>query len=95
MRSQEMQSEKFREAWRYSIESDFTDPTGEPVKYAQGGKRNWGEEQYCIPLPKQPFRASANSDASLIAIAVEYDIYVYDTVAFEQLAICKGHASKS
>jgi WD40 repeat protein len=86
-------SEQFYKDWRYSVEKDFTNPSGKPVKYAHGGLRTWGSEHYRIPFTKRPARASVNCDGSLIAIAVEDDIYIHDTVDFSQVIICKGHVS--
>lgn len=86
-------SEKFYKDWRYSVEKDFTGPSGEQVKYAKDGFRTWGNERFRIPFPNPPMGASVNCDGSLIAIAVEQDIYVYDTIDFTQVLVYKGHVS--
>ena len=86
-------SEQFYKDWRYSVEKDFAKPSGEPVKYAHDGLRTWGSERYRIPFPKPPVSASVNCDGSLIAIAVEDNIYIYDTINFAQVLVCKGHVS--
>jgi WD40 repeat protein len=87
-------SAEFRQDWRYSVEKDFTNPSGEPVHYAQDGFRTWGSELYKLPFSKVPGRASVNCDSSLIAITAGDDIYVYDTINFEQVLVCKGHVSQ-
>jgi WD40 repeat protein len=84
--------EQFYKDWRYSVQKDFAKPSGEPIKYADDGLRIWGSERYKIPFPKTPSGAAVNSDCSLIAIAVEDDIYIHDAVNFAQV-ICKGHVS--
>jgi WD40 repeat protein len=86
-------SEQFYKDWRYSVKKDFTAPSGEPVQYAQDGLRIWGSEVHRIPFPKPPNGASVNSDGSLLAIAVEDDIYIHDTVDFNQVLVLKGHVS--
>ena len=87
-------SAQFYKDWRYSLEKDFTDPAGEQVKYAADGFRTWGSELHKLPFPKAPENASVNSDCSLIAIAVDDNIYIYDTVNFAEVLVCKGHVSK-
>ncbi|KAE8447340.1 hypothetical protein EG329_010898 [Mollisiaceae sp. DMI_Dod_QoI] len=87
-------SEQFYKDWRYSVKKDFTNPSGEPVKYAHDGLRIWGSEQHKLPFPQPPAGGSVNSDGNLIAIAVESDIYIYDTVNFAEVLVCKGHVSK-
>jgi WD40 repeat protein len=87
-------SAQFYKDWRYSVEKDFKDPSGELVKYAQDGFRTWGSERYKLPFSKVPVGASVNCDSSLIAIAVGDDIYIYDTVNFKQVLVCKGHISQ-
>jgi WD40 repeat protein len=87
-------SAQFYKDWRYGIDKDFIDANGEPVKYAPDGFRTWGSERYKLPFPKVPKEVSVNCDCSLIAIAVENDIYIYDTVKFEQVLVCKGHVFK-
>jgi WD40 repeat protein len=86
-------SEQFYKDWRYSVKKDFTAPSGEPVQYAPDGLRIWGSEVHRIPFPKSPTGASVNSDGSLLAIAVEDDIYIHDTVDFNQVLVLKGHVS--
>jgi hypothetical protein len=49
-------SERFYKEWRYSVEKDFTSPSGDPVQYARDGLRTWGSERYRIPFPKPPVR---------------------------------------
>ena len=87
-------SAQFRTDWRYAIDKDFADANGERVKYAPDGFRTWGSERYKLPFPKAPDEVSVNCDCSLIAIAVGNDIYLYDTVKFEQVLVCKGHVSR-
>ncbi|KAE9368060.1 WD40 repeat-like protein [Stipitochalara longipes BDJ] len=87
-------SAQFYKDWRYSLEKDFTDPAGEQVKYAPDGFRTWGSEIHKLPFPKAPENASVNADCSLIAIAVDDNIYIYDTVNFAEVFVCKGHVSR-
>lgn len=87
-------SAQFYKDWRYAIEKDFTNPAGEQVKYAPDGFRPWGNERHKLPFSKAPEGATVNSDCSLIAIAVEDNIYIYDTVNFAEIVVCKGHISK-
>jgi WD40 repeat protein len=86
-------SAKFYKDWRYSVQQDFMNPSAESVKYAPDGLRTWGSEQYKIQFPKAPHGASVNCDGSLIAIAVEEDIHIYDTINFSPVLVCKGHIS--
>jgi WD40 repeat protein len=85
--------EQFYNDWRYSLKKDFTKPSGEPIKYAHNGLRTWGSERYKIPFSKTPSGAAVNSDGSLIAVAVEDNIYIHDAVNFAQVLVCKGHVS--
>ncbi|PQE21348.1 f-box and wd40 domain protein [Rutstroemia sp. NJR-2017a BVV2] len=85
--------QQFYKDWRYSVQKDFTNPSAETVKYAPDGFRTWGSEQYKIQFPKAPHGVSVNCDGSLIAIAVEEDIHIYDTVNFSPVLVCKGHIS--
>ncbi|TVY81181.1 putative WD repeat-containing protein [Lachnellula suecica] len=88
-------SHQFYKDWRYSVKKDFTNPsTGEQVPYAPDGFRTWGNEVHKLPVSKSPSIGSVSSDGSLIAIAVDEDIFVYETVNFNQITVCKGHVSK-
>jgi WD40 repeat protein len=87
-------SAQFYEDWRYCVEKDFTNPSGEPVKYAQDGLRTWGSEWRKLSFSKCPTHAAVNCDASLIAISVEDDIHVHATTDFSQVLILKGHVSQ-
>jgi hypothetical protein len=69
-------SAQFYKDWRYAIEKDFTDPHGEQVKYTPDGLRTWGSERYKLPFSKVPNAVSVNCDCSLIAVALEDDIYI-------------------
>jgi WD40 repeat protein len=75
------------------VKKDFAKPSGEPIKYTHDSLRTWGSERYKIPFPKTPSGAAVNSDGSLIAIAVEDDIYIHDAFNFAQVLVCKGHVS--
>ncbi|KFX87216.1 hypothetical protein V490_08435 [Pseudogymnoascus sp. VKM F-3557] len=86
-------SRKFYKDWRYSIETDFVNPSGERVKYAPDGLRTWGSERYKIPFSKHPVHAALNCDGSLMGISVEDNIHIYDTVDFSQVLVCRGHLS--
>jgi hypothetical protein len=44
-------SERFYKDWRYAIEKDFIDPSGEEVKYGPDGFRTWGSELHRLPFP--------------------------------------------
>ena len=85
---------QFYKDWRYSVEQDFTDPAGEQVKYAADGFRTWGGELHKLPFSKAPENAAVNSDHSRIAVAVDDNIYIYETVNFTEFFVCKGHVSK-
>lgn len=86
-------SAQFYKDWRYSVQKDFTTPTGETVKYAPDGLRTWGNEKHKLAFPKAPHDAVVNSDGSLLAIAVEQDIHIYNTTDFSPVLVCKGHIS--
>lgn len=86
-------SAQFYEDWRYCVQKDFTNPSGEPVKYAQDGLRTWGSEWKKLSFPKSPDLAAVNCDASLIAISTDDDIHIHDTTNFSQVLILKGHVT--
>lgn len=54
----------------------------------------WRTCQVCkIPFPKTPHGASVNFDSSLMTIAVEEDIYIYDTLDLSPILFCRGYIS--
>lgn len=87
-------SHQFYKDWRYSLAKDFTNPAGEPVKYAKDGFRTWGDERYKIPFSDSANGASVNSDKSLIAIAFKEDLHIYETANFTEVLVLKGHVSR-
>jgi hypothetical protein len=62
------------------------------VKYGPNGFRTWGSELLKIPFPTAP--ETVNSDGTLIEVSVADDIHIYDTVNFNEVAVCKGHVSR-
>lgn len=88
-------SEEFRRDWVYHIKKDFHSHDGTtPATWAAGQPAEWGHEHAKIPLPTEPGAACLNADASLLAIALEHDIHLYNISDFSLYQVLKGHVSR-
>ena len=88
-------SDEFRRDWVYDIDKDFHSYDGTtPATWAAGQPTEWGHEHSKIPLPTEPGAACLNADASLLAIALEHDIYLYSISDLSLYQVLKGHVSR-
>lgn len=88
-------SDKFRKDWVYDIDKDFHSVDGAtPSTWAAGQPVEWGHEHAKIPLPTEPGAACLNADASLLAIALEHDIYLYGISDLSLYQVLKSHVSR-
>ena len=90
-----LSSDQMWKEWVYAIKQDFQSADGTPATYAPGAPLHWDCESAKIQ-PKQGARyehVSVNSDATLLAVAVENDIYIYNTEGLCLRQVLKGHTS--
>ena len=87
---------RFYKDWVYAIEKDFHSSDGTPAEWASGQPQQYGDELASIPLASKPESASVNADETLIAIAVEHDIFLYSTdiKSLTQVQVLRGHLSE-
>lgn len=88
-------SPQFRKDWVYAIEQDFHSPDGTtPATWAADQPTEWGHEHAEIPLPSDPATACLNADESLLAVALEHDIHIYNVGDLSLYQVLRGHVSR-
>ncbi|MCJ1267888.1 hypothetical protein MMC22_007774 [Lobaria immixta] len=87
-------SDQFHEDWFFAVDKDFKAGDGTPANWAAGQPQYWGEEHARIVLPFPPSTVSLNADCTLLAVALEHDIYIYSTTDWSVFQILKGHVSR-
>ena len=91
---QSYSARKFRKDWVYAIAQDFHSHDGStPASWADGQPLEWGHEHAKIPLSTEPGAASLNADSSLLAIALEREIHIYNISDLSLYQVLKGHCS--
>ena len=89
--------DQFYKDWVYAIKKDFHSSDGTPASWAEGQPQQWHRDEHAsTQLPSKAGPASLNADESLIAVAVEHDILIYntDTENLRQVQALKGHLSR-
>lgn len=84
---------QFRKGRVYACSSDFKTPDGQPYTWAPGQPSQWGDESFKIPLPTDPADTGLNADGTLLAVALQLNIYIYTVSGFTLLQVLKGHVS--
>ncbi|KIW14911.1 hypothetical protein PV08_07696 [Exophiala spinifera] len=87
-------SEQFYRDWRYKVVEDFKTDDGDTYPYVEGGHVEWGAEDHKLTLPTKPSKVAINTDASILAVAVEHDIHVFSTEDYRLTQVLKGHISR-
>jgi WD40 repeat protein len=87
-------SDEFHADWRYAIKEDFVTSTDQPYPYADNGHLQWGNEVQKIAFNGAAHLGCISNDGKRLALAIEHDIHVVDTVTWETVAILKGHTSQ-
>ena len=88
-------SSDFQRDWVYAIKKDFHSRDGTtPATWAAGQPAEWGREHAKIPLPTEPGATSLNTDASLLAIALENNIHLYSISDLSLYQVLKGHTGR-
>ena len=88
-------SDQMLKEWVYAVKQDFQSADGTPAVYAPGAPMYWDSERAKIaPKGGIQFKAVAlNSNATLLAVAVENEVYVYNTDKLNLQQVLKGHVS--
>lgn len=87
-------STQLHKDWRYAVREEFTKGDGEPFPYAEKGRQRWGNEIKKIPFDQEPHDGCVSKDGSRLAIAVQNNIHIIDTRAWDIVTILKGHITR-
>lgn len=86
-----MNQRKFLEQYTYSLENDFTSPSGEPAAWAPAHPKHWGQERAKILLNGKAGALALSPDDKLIAVGVEEDIHIFHVATHQRLEVLRGH----
>lgn len=84
-------STEFFETWHHALDSDFQ-KDGETATYYYGHPQQWGEETQKIQLQHTANRIALNKDETLIAVAVDSEVLIYDMSTLNLRQTLRGHA---
>lgn len=86
-----MNQRKFLQQYTYTLEHDFTSPSGEPAAWAPGHPKRWGQEKAKISLDGRTSAPALTHDDILVAVGVEQEIHIFHVATQERLEVLRGH----
>lgn len=88
--------DQFYKDWRFAIETDFTDGTGDSIPYADNGKQEWGDETKRLTFDAPPSSVVISEDSCNLAVAVEHEVHLFDArdLEFREVGRLVGHSSR-
>lgn len=82
-----MNGRKFVEDFTYTLERDFTSPSGEPAAWAPDHPKRWGQERAKIRLDGTATTPTLSFDDRFVAVGVDEELHVFDVATQERLQV--------
>ncbi|KAK3179495.1 hypothetical protein K4F52_009067 [Lecanicillium sp. MT-2017a] len=86
-------SSEFAKNWRYAVNQEFTNASGDPFPYAENGRQHWGNELTKLTFEVAPKKGAISDDGNRMAFAVGKEIHTIDTATWETTTVLPAHLS--
>jgi len=86
-----LNSADFFATWHHALDSDFQ-KEGKIASYYHGHPQQWGAETRKIQLQHTPNHIALNEDETLIAVAMDSEVLIYDMSTLNLRQTLRGHA---